>query len=125
MKRVLVIDDSEFAIKIMLLSLQRHFDVITANNGADGIEKAKSEKPDVILLDMMMPGMDGIQVCNHLTIDEATKNIPIIFVTSVDNRLVEAKCLEMGARDYIEKPIMTELMIQRIENVLKYIERCQ
>jgi CheY-like chemotaxis protein len=125
MKRVLVIDDSEFTLKTMQRSLHRHFDVITANSGADGIAKAKSEKPDMILLDMMMPGMDGIQVCNHLTADEETKDIPIIFVTSVDNRLIETKCLEMGARDYIEKPIMIELMIQRIENVLKFSERSQ
>lgn len=123
MTKVLIIDDSEFSLKAMYRVLRREYDVITVNNGHQGIATAISEKPDLILLDMMMPIIDGVEVFKILLSRDKTKSIPVIFVTSVNNPTMEAKCIEMGARDYVTKPITFELLLRRMENVLKYSER--
>ena len=82
-KTILCVDDSEFAIKTLLRILSRHYVVLTASSGKQAIEMAASDRPDLILLDIVMPGQTGLEVCKTLKGNPGTMNIPVIFVTSV------------------------------------------
>lgn len=121
--KILVIDDRPDNVYYLQSRLQQeNFLVISAFSGPEGIEKAKSQKPDLILLDIMMPGMDGYEVCKILTNDEETKDIPIILVTAkVDSNDV-AEGLKVGAFDYIKKPFDKIELIARINSALRYAE---
>ncbi len=120
---ILVIDDRPDNVYYLQSRLQQeNFLVITAFNGQEGIEKAKSQKPDLILLDIMMPGMDGYEVCKALTKDDETKDIPIILVTAkVDSKDVE-EGLKVGAFDYIKKPFDKIELVARINSALRFAE---
>lgn len=105
MIKVLAIDDQFDNLAIIQMSLQLEgFEVITTDNGREGLEKAASELPDVILLDLMMPNMDGYEVYQHLKRKKATKNIPVIMLTAVDQPQFMEKAKKMGIEDYITKP---------------------
>lgn len=121
--KILVIDDRPDNVYYLQSRLQAdNFLVITAFSGPEGIEKAKSQKPDLILLDIMMPVMDGYEVCKILTNDEETKDIPIILVTAkVDSNDV-AEGLRVGAFDYIKKPFDKIELIARINSALRFAE---
>lgn len=121
--KILVIDDRPDNVYYLQSRLQADsFLVITAFSGPEGIEKAKSQKPDLILLDIMMPVMDGYEVCKILTNDEETKDIPIILVTAkVDSNDV-AEGLRVGAFDYIKKPFDKIELIARINSALRFAE---
>lgn len=121
--KILVVDDRPDNVYYLQSRLQiENFQVITAFSGKEGIEKAKSLKPDLILLDIMMPEMDGYEVCKILTNDEGTKDIPIILVTAkVDSKDVE-QGLKVGAFDYIKKPFDKIELIARINSALRYSE---
>lgn len=121
--KILVIDDRPDNVYYLQSRLQiENFQVITAFSGKEGIEKTKSLKPDLILLDIMMPEMDGYEVCKILTNDEETKDIPIILVTAkVDSKDVE-QGLKVGAYDYIKKPFDKIELIARINSALRYSE---
>lgn len=121
--KILVIDDRPDNVYYLQSRLQHeNFVVITAFSGQEGIEKAKTQKPDLILLDVMMPGMDGYEVCNILVNDPETSLIPIILVTAkVDARDVE-QGLKIGAFDYIKKPFDKVELIARINSALRYSE---
>lgn len=121
--KILVVDDRPDNVYYLQSRLQiENFQVITAFSGKEGIEKAKSLKPDLILLDIMMPEMDGYEVCKILTNDEETKDIPIILVTAkVDSKDVE-QGLRVGAFDYIKKPFDKIELIARINSALRYSE---
>lgn len=121
--KILVVDDRPDNVYYLQSRLQiENFQVITAFSGKEGIEKAKSLKPDLILLDIMMPEMDGYEVCKILTNDEETKDIPIILVTAkVDSKDVE-QGLKVGAFDYIKKPFDKIELIARINSALRYSE---
>lgn len=121
--KILVIDDRPDNVYYLQSRLQADsFLVITAFSGPEGIEKAKSQKPDLILLDIMMPVMDGYEVCKILINDEETKDIPIILVTAkVDSNDV-AEGLRVGAFDYIKKPFDKIELIARINSALRFAE---
>ena len=105
MIKVLAIDDQFDNLAIIQMSLRLEgFDVITCDNGREGIEKAESEAPDIILLDMMMPHMDGYETYQHLKKKKTTKNIPVIMLTAVDQPAQMEKAIKMGILDYITKP---------------------
>tara|TARA_R110002072_G_scaffold103600_3_gene227289 strand:- start:9977 stop:10450 length:474 start_codon:yes stop_codon:yes gene_type:complete len=101
---VLVVDDQETVIKVMERMLGDVYTVITARSGQSAIDLARMKLPDIILLDMVMPEMDGIEVCGLLRKDPITSGIPVIFVTSMDDRHNEETGLRAGAVDYITKP---------------------
>jgi DNA-binding response OmpR family regulator len=119
MKTILVIDDSDYARKTAKFLLQKEYNVITAVNGIDGLEKTIEHKPDLILLDILMCGMDGFETCKQLKASELTKNIPVIFVTSMSERTTEGAGLSMGAVDYISKPYDGKVFLHRIKNALR------
>ncbi len=116
---VLVVDDTETNIDILLETLGDEFDVSVAMDGEGALESVEDELPDLILLDIMMPGMDGYEVCAKLKSDERTKNIPIIFVTAMGEEADEAKGLGLGAVDYIAKPFRPGLVKARVYNHLE------
>ena len=123
MKRILVIDDQPDNVFILQDRLEREgHEILTAYDGISGLQKAIDELPDLILLDIMMPGMSGLEVCERLVKNEKTQLIPIILVTA----LVEAKDiqegLKVGAYDYIKKPFNKVELIARVQSALKFSE---
>ena len=118
--KVLVVDDEQRNLKLMATLLENDgCDCVTASNGFEALEKASSEAPDLILLDVMMPGMDGYETCRRLKEDPATRDIPIVMVTALTERESRLQGLRAGAIDFLSKPIdPTELMV-RTKNLLK------
>ena len=118
--RVLVIDDNAVIKRLatMLLTKKGH-SVETASNGPEGIASAKSFMPHVILLDVMMPEIDGYEVCRWLKADDHTKDIPIIMVTSRAEIVDKVKGLELGAADYVQKPFDHEELQARVSTQIK------
>jgi two-component system alkaline phosphatase synthesis response regulator PhoP len=125
LKKVLIIDDEEFFCRALKknLQLKTNFHVLTANNGDDGIRLAQSQKPSIILLDIMMPKMDGTDVAEALLADPATKHTPIIFVTAIINEDdIKDNDGVVGGRTFIAKPVKTEDLIKKINAALKDID---
>jgi CheY-like chemotaxis protein len=124
MIKVLAIDDQFDNLAIIQMSLRLEgFEVITSDNGREGIEKAESELPDIILLDMMMPYMDGYEVYQHLKRKKATKNIPVIMLTAVDQPQQMEKAKKMGMQDYITKPFDPLNLATRIRFFLDKVKK--
>ena len=120
MKSVLIIDDEADIRDILTYNLKKDgFDVLTAENGQSGIEKAKSAQPDIIILDVMMPEMDGIEVCQILRSDESTKNILICFLTARSEDYSQIAGLDAGADDYVSKPVKPRVLVSRIKAILR------
>ena len=114
-KRVLVVDDSPTERFFVVDLLSKHgFQVTTAENGEDGIAKAKAEKPDLIIMDVVMPGLNGYQATRTLTRDDETKGIPVIVCTSKGQETDKIWGLRQGAIDYLVKPLNPEELLQRI-----------
>lgn len=122
MKKVLVVDDSEFAINSLVRSLIFRYEMLASKSGDSAIEIATREKPDVILMDIMMPGRNGIDTCHALKDNPETRNIPVIFLTSVSDQKVEEACFMAGARDFVLKPFSIQVLRHRIDNVLNFCE---
>ena len=118
--KIMIVDDEKDAILPVRISLEadNHI-VIEAYDGHEAIEKARSEIPDMILLDMMMPKMKGDEVCNRLKEDPRTRLIPIIMVTGLDNVSNKIESLDKGADDYITKPFDLNELKARIRTVLR------
>jgi putative two-component system response regulator len=116
-KRVLVVDDTPANIRMMMDTLRDEYAVVAALDGKKALSLAGSDNaPDIILLDVLMPGMDGYEVCRMLKSDKGTKDIPVIFVTSSDDEDDEQKGLSLGAVDYIHKPFKPLLLKSRVRN---------
>ncbi len=124
--RILIIDDEEsftFFVKLNLETDPR-FKVVTANRGEEGLKLAKADRPDLILLDMMMPGMFGTEVAQKLQDDSTTKDIPVIFLTAaIKKEKVEKEQSMIGGRQLLAKPITKDELISRIETTLKNVKR--
>ena len=114
--RILVVDDTEDNLFLMTAVLEDTYSLTLASNGADALREASSgEPPDLILLDIMMPDMDGYDVLRHLRADDATRNIPVIFLTALTSPDEEQSGLDLGAVDYIHKPISPPLVLARVK----------
>jgi DNA-binding response OmpR family regulator len=123
MKTILVIDDLPENVFMLQDRLENEgYNIITAYDGKSGIEKVRSELPDLILLDIMMPGITGIEVCKILVNDESTKHIPIILVTAKAGAEDTKEGLEAGAFDYIKKPFNRVELLARVQSALKLSE---
>lgn len=116
--KVLAIDDEVINIQIIRDVLGDAYEVLFATRGAEGIEIARKTLPDLILLDVMMPDMDGFQVCERLKEDPLTAAIVVIFITGQDSTAQEIQGLEAGAIDYITKPIQRQVVQARVRNHL-------
>ena len=115
---ILIVDDEQDLLDMIEYNLrQQDYDVLTADNGQLGIQIAKENKPNLVLLDVMMPGMDGIEVCDRMKEDTDLRQIPIIFLTARGDEKTEIEGLNKGADDYITKPISTSKLLSRIKAV--------
>ena len=125
MARILVVDDEPDMVEMIKAALESaSHQVIAAFNGKEGIEKAKKEKPDAIVLDIMMPQKDGFAACKELKGDPACKDIPILILTAVgehfaNTRYAKSMGLELEAEDYIDKPLDPKLLVARLAKLLK------
>ncbi len=113
---ILVVDDIDSNIKILVDTLGNMYNVAVAMNGEAALQAVKENPPDLILLDIMMPGMDGFEVCRRLKTDKQAANIPVIFVTAKAEMEDEQKGLDLGAVDYIIKPVSPPLVRARVKN---------
>jgi len=116
--RIMVVDDTEANIDILVETLADDYKVSVAMDGESALEDIKMSHPDLILLDVMMPDMDGYEVCRRLKADPQTKDVPIIFVTAKSDESDETKGLEMGAVDYITKPFSPPIVQARVKTHL-------
>ncbi|MGE5412156.1 MAG: response regulator transcription factor [Clostridiales bacterium] len=122
-KKILVIDDHPDSVFLMQDRLQREgYEVITAYDGQTGLERAFNELPDLVLLDVMMPGLNGIEVCRTLANTPVTKDIPVILVTAKTEAEGTKEGLQAGAFDYIRKPVNKVELLARINSALKLRE---
>ena len=113
--RILIIDDERFYIDVLVGLLRKKYQTFVAKSGKEGLELAQGKHvPDLILLDVLMPDMDGYEVCRQLKADERTRNVPIIFLTVKSEVDDEIRGLEMGAVDYIIKPISPPIVLARV-----------
>jgi two-component system alkaline phosphatase synthesis response regulator PhoP len=119
-KKILIADDEPDILEILQFNLEAEgYEVSTAKNGVQAIEKAKANIPDLIILDIMMPGKNGIEVCHYLRMLPAFNNTLIIFLTAMSDDSTEVKGLESGADDYLTKPIRPKVLISKVNALFR------
>lgn len=122
-KKVLIVDDQPGNVFLLQDRLNREgFKVITAYDGTSGIKVAKDQYPDIILLDVMMPGIDGFEVCREISSDKDTQHIPIILVTALNSSEDTQKGFDSGAFDFIKKPFNKIELLSRVKAALRFTE---
>ena len=120
MPKVLVVDDEQDILELIRHSLAKEgFEVHVAANGAQAIEQARKVKPEIIIMDVMMPVMDGMEACRQLKDNPDTKNIPVIFLTARSEEFAELAGFEAGADDYIAKPVRNRVLLSRVKAILR------
>jgi len=122
-KKILVVDDSAENIDMLVSLLKEDYRVAAAKNGHKALQMASNNPPDLVLLDIKMPEMDGYEVCRHLKSTESTKKIPVIFVTALSEAMDEVKAFNTGAADYITKPFQPIVVKTRIKTQLELKEK--
>lgn len=118
-QKILIAEDERLNINILVNILKSDYKISVAKNGKQAIERAMSNLPDLILLDIMMPEMNGYDVCKNLKENERTKDIPVIFITAMKEEGDEAKGFDLGAVDYITKPFHPPIVMARVKAQLK------
>ncbi len=119
---ILLVDDTESNISILMHALDEDYELSVAEDGESALQAVDAEIPDLILLDIMMPDMDGFEVCTHLKREPKTKDIPIIFLTAMTDVKSKTKCFEIGAVDYITKPFEIMEVKARVKTHLSLME---
>lgn len=123
MKKILIVDDEPDILEFLKYNLVKEgFHVVTANNGAEAIQSAKETNPDLIILDVMMPEMDGIETCRQLRSKSAFKNTIIIFLSARSEDFTQVAGLETGADDYLVKPVKLRILISKIKAYFRRFE---
>ena len=119
-KKILVCDDEPYILMALTDAVEMEgYDCVTAINGKEALQKAREEHPDLIMLDIMMPFMDGYEVCRELKADPATRDIPVIMLTAKSQQLDINKGKDVGADDYITKPFRPSTLRKKFNEVLK------
>lgn len=118
--RVLVVDDILANVRLLEAKLSaEYFDVVTAMNGSDALDTIRRTKPDIVLLDVMMPGIDGIEVCRQIKGDALTQHIPVVMVTALDQPDDRVRGLEAGADDFLTKPVNDMALFCRVKSLVR------
>ena len=118
--RILVVDDIESNVRLLQAKLSaEYYEVLTASDGPTALAIAASERPDIVLLDVMMPGMDGFDVCRRLKEDPLTRHVPVVLVTALDGRADRVAGLEAGADDFLTKPIDDVMLFARVRSLTR------
>lgn len=119
-EKILVVDDEEHIVQLITFNLEKNgYKVISANNGVDGLKMAKNELPQLVLLDLMLPELDGYDVCREIRRDNSISNMPVIMITAKSEELDKILGLELGADDYITKPFSVRELVARVKAVLR------
>ena len=115
----MIVDDSPTEVHVLTTMLAKNgHEVITAASGEDGVEMAKTEQPDLILMDVVMPGMNGFQATRQISKNDETASIPVIMVTTKDQETDKVWAMRQGAKDYIVKPVQEKALIEHVNMVL-------
>jgi DNA-binding response OmpR family regulator len=117
--RVLVVDDDEMNVRLLEAILSDKYEVTTAYNGKEALLEVEKKPPDLILLDIMMPGMSGYEVCKKLKGNNKTLHIPIVMVTALTEKTEKIKGIEAGANDFLNKPVDVNELRVRVKSLLK------
>lgn len=124
-KKILVVDDEPEMVKMLRMSLETaSYEVIAAYDGQEGIDKTKKERPDAIIMDLMMPEKDGFIACKEIKNDPECAHIPILVLTAISDHLTQTRYaksmgLELEAEDYMDKPVDPNLLLERLARLLK------
>jgi twitching motility two-component system response regulator PilH len=119
MPLILIIDDSPTEVHVLTRALERHgYQIASASGGAEGIRLAKTLKPDLILMDIVMPGINGFEATRLLSNDELTKQIPVVMVTNKDQSTDQLWAMRQGAVDYLVKPFTADDLLATVQSVL-------
>jgi len=119
MAKVMIVDDSPTEVHVLTTMLTKNgHEVIAAVSGEDGVEMAKSEQPDLILMDVVMPGMNGFQATRQISKNDETSSIPVIMVTTKDQETDKVWAMRQGAKDYIVKPVQEKALIEHVNMIL-------
>jgi CheY-like chemotaxis protein len=119
MKKILIVDDSRTALLMSEMILKRYpFEIVTASNGEEALAMIADEPPDLILMDILMPGMDGLEVVKRLRKDKENLDIPVIMVTTQSNAEVVEQSYLLGCSDYITKPLSSAELLAKIRSLL-------
>lgn len=119
-KTILVIEDEEDILALLQFNMiKAGYNVICASHGEDALQAVTLKKPDLILLDLMLPGIDGLEICRRLRADETTREIPIIMLTARGEEADVVTGLELGADDYVTKPFSIKVLLARVQTVLR------
>ena len=118
MKRILIVEDVEFNRDLLVQLLEEDYDILTAADGAAGIELAERERPDLILMDLSLPGIDGWEATRRIKAHEELRHIPIIALTAHAMTGDEEKARESGCDDYLSKPIDEDLLFEKLDGFL-------
>ena len=122
MSKILIVDDEEMMLMMAKFVLSKKYEIITAQNGAEAIEIFEREQPDMVLSDLMMPEMDGYEL--HRILQEKTsKPVPIMFMTADESEESEIKGFEIGAADYIRKPLKPDILLRRVGNIISRLDK--
>ena len=123
-KKILIADDEPDILEIIQFNLQTEgYEVFTAKNGDEAIDQAKKHHPDLIILDIMMPGKNGIDVCNILRMQPAFKETLIIFLSALSDEGTEIRGLETGADDYLTKPISPKVLVSKVNALFRRLNK--
>ena len=123
-RKILVIEDEADIVTLLKhYFLQEHFEVITSGNGLDGLSQARTLHPDLIVLDLMLPGLDGLSINRSLKKDPLTAGIPVVILTAKSDETDRIVGLELGADDYIVKPFNPKELLARVKAILRRTEQ--
>jgi DNA-binding response OmpR family regulator len=118
-KKIMVVDDEPYIARVIKFKLEQEgYNVISANDGQTGLQKIREEKPDLVLLDVMMPGLSGYDVCQQLKQDPALAGIPVVILTAKGQERDREQGLNMGASDYITKPFSPNRLLDLVKNMI-------
>jgi len=119
MKKILIADDRRQVVELVRVSLEgEDYEIVGASNGKEALKRARLERPDLILLDVVMPKMDGFEVCRQLKKDPQTQEIPIIMLTAKGQEVDKEKARQLGASGYVTKPFSPSALLTRVEEIL-------
>ena len=117
---ILVIDDEKDILKLLQYNLEKEgYQVLLSKTGEEGLELARNKRPDLIILDLMLPGIDGLEVCKLLKAQNATNHTPVLMLTAKSTETDQIVGLELGASDYIVKPFSVKVVLARVKNIFR------
>ena len=120
MKKILIVDDEKDILEFLSYNLKKEgFSIYTASDGSEGLKKTKKIKPDLIIVDLMMPKMNGIEMCENIRDDKKLSNVIILFLTARSEDYTQIAALDSGADDFIKKPIKPKLLISKVKSIMR------